>query len=591
MVYLPSELMCFPIMDLALNGMYEHYRQLQDQFKAVHKEVDQLRASKSRPGELRREISQLEEEGQQLTEKIGSLRKKTASDSGAGGFQEVLAATSALRKEQEEQAKLAERKRDQLLALSLAEKRAREAEARLQDLRGSLSEDASPEQLFERLQTQVARNHEVLSDRFPAEFRTQQETLQRLDRALSEPPKTEHDIADMEDEVQALRRAIQQYEVQITEAQAAQGSGDGEDKLAIFRQHASVQSRKLAEKEETLEQLRADKQRLMRSVEELETKLAGLSGNKFMSRGEQKQFAITMRNKANQFKKVKAELKELAAESVVLHRTEQLLKTKDADLDGFLRDLERQKGVSGFLATQEKLDGVSEQNARVNALKGQTLEEISRVVTDINHSLKERKNQLAPQIKELRAVRQRYQEMEQTYLERKAQYDHTAVGLEAERLKLEQECSAFQEDALREESHFHLLHCQLQLQQGKANKIAQELEFEQGSGNNRLLRDIRSFQELYKHKVAQQESLTKELRKQQKALKGAVPAKKAQRDMFDGLLTLLACKARLAQQENQSNGANGGRGNAGGAGQDLFDGRGDIAHYDVGGANVMTLEA
>lgn len=57
---------------VALNAMYEHYQQLQNQFKTVHKEVDQLRASKSRPGELRREISQLEEESQQLTEKIAN---------------------------------------------------------------------------------------------------------------------------------------------------------------------------------------------------------------------------------------------------------------------------------------------------------------------------------------------------------------------------------------------------------------------------------------------------------------------------------------------------------------------------------------
>lgn len=571
--------------DGSLNAMYEHYQQLQNQFKAVHKEVDQLRASKSRPGELRREISQLEEESHQLTEKIANLKKKTTSDP---GFQELLSATSALRKEQEEQAKLAERKRDQLLSLSLAEKRAREAEARLQDLRASLSQDATPEQLFERLQAQVTRNSDVLTTKFPAEFRTQQETLQRLERTLSEPPKTEHDIADMEDEVQALRRAIQQFQTQIADAQIAQGSGE-EDKLAVFRQHANLQARKLAEKEEELEQLRAEKQRLVRSTEELEAKLASISGNKFMSREEFKQYATTLRNKTNQYKKVKAELAELTAESVVLHRTEQLLKSKDADLEGFLRDLERQKGVSGFLATQDKIDDISVQNARVNALKGETLEEISRVVTDINQALKERKNQLAPQIKELRSVRQRYQEMEQVYLERKAQYDHTAVGLEAERLKLEQECAAFQEDALREESQFHLLHCQLQLQQGKADKVAQEIEFEQGTSNARLLRDIRSFQELYKHKVAQQESLTKELRKQQKSLKTSAPAKKQQREMFEGLLQLLSCKARLAQQENQGN-ANANR-NGGGAGQDLFDGRTDIAHYDVGGANVMTLEA
>lgn len=578
---IPQE--CFG--DGSLNAMHEHYQQLQSQFKVKHKEVDQLRASKSRPGELRREISQLEEESQQLAEKIANLKKKTTSNP---EFQELLAATSSLRKEQEEQAKLAERKRDQMLSLSLAEKRAREAETRLQDLQASLAQNTTPEQLFERLQSQVARNNEILSTKFPAEFRAQQETLQRLERTLSEPPKTGHDIADMEDDVQTLQRAIRDYQTQIADAQTAQNNGE-EDKLAVFRQHASLQARKLVDKEEELEQLRVENERLKRSIEEREAALTSLSGTKFMSRDEFKQYATTLRNKTNQYKKVKADLADLTAESVVLHRTEQLLKSKDADLEDFLRDLERQKGVSGYLATQDKLDDISMQNAKVNAMKGETLEEISRVVTDINQALKVRKNQLAPQIKELRTVRQRFQEVEQVYLERKAQYDQTAVGLEAERLKLEQECAAFQEDALREESQFHFLHCQLELQQGKANKVAQEVEFEQGTSNARLLRDIRSFQELYKHKVAQQESLTKELRKQQKTLKSSAPAKKQQREMFEGLMQLLACKARLAQQDTQETG-NFNR-NGGPKGQNPYDGRNDIKHYDVGGANVMTLEA
>ncbi|CEG42166.1 uncharacterized protein PHALS_12463 [Plasmopara halstedii] len=571
--------------DGSLKAMYENYQQLQDKFKVVHKEADQLRTSKSRPGELRREISQLEEESQQLTEKIANLKKKTTSNS---GFQEILAATSALRKEQEEQAKLAERKRDQMLSLSLAEKRAQEAEARLQDLRASLSQNATPEQLFERLQSQVARNKEILSIKFPTEFKTKQETLQRLERTLSEPRKTEQDIDDMEDNVQTLKRAIQNYQTQIADAQMAQNNGE-EDKLAVFRQHASLQARKLADKEGELEEQRVELERHKRSIEICEAKLASLSGTKFMNRDEFKQYATTLRNKTNQYKKVKAELAELAAESVVLHRTEQLLKSKDADLEGFLRDLERQKGVSGFFSTQEKIDDVSVQNARVNALKGETLEEISRVVTNINQALKERKNQLAPQIKELRTVRQRYQEMEQIYLERKSQYDQTAVGLEAERLKLEQECAAFQEDALREESHYHLLHCQLELQQGKANKVAHEVEFEQGTSNTRLLRDIRSFQELYKHKVAQQESLTKELRKQQKTLKSSAPAKKQQKEMFEGLYQLLACKARLAQQDSSSAGKF--NRNSGSTGHDVYDSYNDIRNYHVGGANVMTLIA
>lgn len=583
--------------------MFEHHKQLQEQFKVIHKEVDALRSTKSRPGELRKEITQMEEEAAQLVEKIAALKKKTAGES---GFKDVLEATSALRKEQEEQAKLAERKRDQMLALSLVEKRARESEARLLELRSALRSDTSPDQLFDHLQTQVARNQDLLMHKFPQEFRAQQENLQRVEKALSEPPKTEHDIADMEDEIGQLRSMIQQYQAQVAEAQRANGANGGDDKLAIFRQHASVQAKKLSDKEEEAQRAQQDKTSLLKQIESTEAKLAEIArsagGAGAMSREEFKQYSNMFRNKTAQHKKVKAELAELASESVVLHRTEQLLKSRSADLEGFLKDLEAKRGIAGFLETHEKLDAVSAMNAQINQLKGETLEEISRVVTDLNQTLKERKNQLAPQIKELRAVRQKYQETEQVYLDKKAQYDATAVGLEAERLKLEQECSAFQDDCLREESQFHLLHCQLEIERARADKVAQEVEFESGSGGKRLLRDIRSFQELYKHKVAQQESLTKELRKQQKMLKTSAGDRAQQKDMFEHLAKLLSCKVRLASGASSNSGSGGmGVGGMGGGvmssvgmggimGRDLFDGHADIAQFDVGGANVMTLD-
>jgi hypothetical protein len=130
-----------------------------------------------------------------------------------------------------------------------------------------------------------------------------------------------------------------------------------------------------------------------------------------------------------------------------------------------------------------------------NQAKGKTLDEISKIVTDINQTLKERKNKLAPQIKELRAVRQRYQEVEQDHLEKKALYENTAAGLETERIKLEQECAAFQEDCLREESRYHYLQCMMRIAEAHHERVEQEVEYDRGHG--RLLRDFRTYKELY----------------------------------------------------------------------------------------------
>ena len=113
------------------------------------------------------------------------------------------------------------------------------------------------------------------------------------------------------------------------------------------------------------------------------------------------------------------ELTQLQSESVVLNRTEQILKARDENLSEFMSQREQEKGVAGYQKTEEELQQISQKKTVTDRQKGQTLEEISKIVTDINIALKDRKNKLAPQIKELRSVRQQFQELEQFYLKHK----------------------------------------------------------------------------------------------------------------------------------------------------------------------------
>lgn len=261
-----------------------------------------------------------------------------------------------------------------------------------------------------------------------------------------------------------------------------------------------------------------------------------------MKREEFKQYANTLRNKTTHFKKLKSELAIMNAETVALHRTEQILKGQCPDLESLMAKLEEKNGIDGYMNTQERIEHVSEQSAKINITKGQTLEEIGKIVTDINHILKDRKNQLAPQIKELRQVRSDFQILERDYVQKKGVYENSAVGMETERIQLEQECNAFQDDCIQEECKYHTLQCQISIEDAKYEKVQREMEYE--NGNGRLLRDFETFQNLYNHKITQQESLSKELRKQQKTLRETGSGTTNQRSQFDALLTLLQAKAK-----------------------------------------------
>ena len=195
------------------------------------------------------------------------------------------------------------------------------------------------------------------------------------------------------------------------------------------------------------------------------------------------------------------------------------------------------------------------------------------MVADTNHELKQRKNKLAPQIKRLRAVRQEYQELEQVYLEKKAVFEQMAVGLDTSRMKLEQECDAFQQDCLSQESRFHYLQSMIGIVEARYSKVEEEMEFERGNG--RLLRDFRSYKDLYDHKIVQAEGMVKQLRQQQKTVVEKEGDHLEQRGMFADLRKLLACKLKTKQQSEMAK-------------YHEETGAGAL-EMEIGGANVMTL--
>lgn len=93
-------------------------------------------------------------------------------------------------------------------------------------------------------------------------------------------------------------------------------------------------------------------------------------------------------------------------------------------------------GIEGFTAAQDGLEAVASSKQKVDQNKEQTLEEISKLVLDINQKLNLKKNKLAPQIKDLRAARQQFMELESVHSERKKVYEHTALGLDRSELRI-----------------------------------------------------------------------------------------------------------------------------------------------------------
>lgn len=232
------------------------------------------------------------------------------------------------------------------------------------------------------------------------------------------------------------------------------------------------------------------------------------------------------------------------AEKGILSRTEDILKGRHGDQSEFLANLEKQKGVSGAAAMQDRLEEVSEKTMEVNQQKEISLEEISKLVEKINNQIKDKKGKLAPLIKDLRQVRTEFSQLESEYNEKKSLYESTAAGLDTERDKLHAEVTAYQDECKREESRFHYLNAMIE-----STKIILERARLEDAGRNRVGEANQSYREMYQSRIQETENLSKKLRERQKMVKESHEDNLQQTVQFKDLQKILGSKVHALKRE------------------------------------------
>lgn len=119
------------LVDEEMRENFQVYKDLQAEFQATHQAVDQMRQESMNPGELKKEIGQLEQEKDQLLTKINLFKSK----SNKSDFKALLDATSKLRKEQEQDAKLGEKERELTQMIEFYETQVLTVKQKLLDVR------------------------------------------------------------------------------------------------------------------------------------------------------------------------------------------------------------------------------------------------------------------------------------------------------------------------------------------------------------------------------------------------------------------------------------------------------------------------
>lgn len=326
----------------------ERLKELQIDFKEVHKAVEKVRSTGVKPSELKQEINQLEQEKTQLKNKISRMEKDVNVDEDR--FREMLKATSALRKEQETEVMLIERLREHRKAAQEADLHFSDANRRVNELKASGIVNQNAQQILEKLNNDVRE----LNDRRDNLERILTEREMHLEKLTSWDSNdrilSEDDLRMKRDQVQELEDNLQTVNDQLDIAI------EKNSRLLVIRNASLVNIKKLREKEEEIEVLNEEIRRINKQIHDREQEMIQSASNgngggpvaangKVVNKKELKRYGAVVKDKIEVYKKMRDELSSLRSELVVLQRTEEILKGRDANLESLLQDLEREKGV------------------------------------------------------------------------------------------------------------------------------------------------------------------------------------------------------------------------------------------------------
>ncbi|XP_027422618.1 intraflagellar transport protein 81 homolog isoform X2 [Bos indicus x Bos taurus] len=504
----PSEF----LQDETVADTNKQYEDLMEAFKTLHKECEQLKISGFSTAEIRRDISAMEEEKDQLIKRVERLKKRVET---VQNHQRMLKIARQLRVEKEREEFLAQQKQEQKNQLFHAVQRLQRIQNQLKSMRHAAA-DATPESLMKRLEEEIKFNSYMVTEKFPKELENKKKELHFLQKVGSEPAMGHSDLLELESKINEINTQINQLiEKKMMRNEPIEG------KLSLYRQQASIISRKKEAKAEELQEAKEKLANLEREVSVKTSQTREYDGTEVLKGDEFKRYVSKLRSKSTVFKKKHQIIAEFKAEFGLLQRTEELLKQRHENIQHQLQTIEEKRGISGYSYTQEELERVSALKSEVDEMKGRTLDDMSEM------------------------------ELTQECDEKKSQYDSCAAGLESNRSKLEQEVRGLREECLQEESRYHYINCMIKNLEVQLRRATDEMKAYVSSDQQEKRKAIR---EQYTKNIAEQENLGKKLREKQKAVRESHGPNMKQAKMWHDFEQLMECKKQcfLKQQTQTS---------------------------------------
>ena len=412
----------------------------------------------------------------------------------------------------------------------------------------------TPQSLIARLDEEVRLKKGLAQETLPKNIEVRRKECVKMERVLMEPLMSEADLDTVQQQIDEANAEL----ARLMEKHMP-GNDPEQDKLALFRQQASIIAHK---KEAEVNAYKAALDDLASAETELkarEEQLKQMEGTgRMVKEDEFKRYVAKLRKLNNLYRNKKQEISLLKAEFGVLSRTEEVLRSRDENLQEVIAVLEEKKGVRGYVQTQETLEQVSAAKRELDEQKGTKLAEMTKTIDELTEAITAKKASLAPLIKEIKPLRQQHQEFQAIHAEKKVTYDMVYAGIDAKKSHLELEVKSYWEEKIAHESQYHYLQAMKQSIELQQQKVAAEMK-SYLSGDVEKNEKRRSLRDQYTRKIQEQENLGKALRDMQTEVRKNHAHNMQQVKMWQDLRSLLKAKRESYEsarhQRNEENAA------------------------------------
>lgn len=542
---IPDEFLVDPI----IAQLIENYEEIKVKYKETHKKCRAKRFEGGNQDDLqnvRADVKQLSNEKEQLLTKLKRLEEKVARDSENNGisedaFKRILDVTSGLRKVQEDEAELYDAKVVEIRNLQLAHKLRDQLEHKLRSLSQAINIRGEPHELLNALRRRCSDLRDRLENDLVQEIEATKDKLRESLMMIRSETIPEHEYDNLQEHKVRLDEELVRLQQQRDDLYVSQP-----EDLHFYRTQAEQKRRKKEEAQEQLEELIKEHQEVARDLAKvnmlvLEMKAESGGSRPPMNQMELKAYIRDLKAKTKTYEQMKNELQTVKGELFIAMRTEELLRAKDPNIAEFdAREAKRREELAGIDEARGKLAEMSAVKSELDQNKGNTLEDLAKIVKQINHSLNQKKHKLAPLLSELYKRRADFQELEKMHKEKKQAYDGTMIGYDSERQKFEDKVNEAQKAIGAAETRFHQINMLSKILEINFRKMEKEEACQ--SGEDRVSDEFQTYSQHVSQAIEDLQSEQTELRKQQREVKDDYGRGIEQKKYFSALNELMQVK-------------------------------------------------